>query len=95
MAYFPNGTSGMVFSDQCAQCRYGEGPCPIFFVQYEYNYKACNNEVARAILDALVKDDGTCEMFKLDPKRFAADEPETPAQENFMKVLDEISGAKP
>lgn len=70
MAYFPNGTSGMVFDEQCSRCRYGEGPCPIYFVQHEFNYKACNNEVATAILDELVAQDGTCAMFKLDEKWF-------------------------
>jgi hypothetical protein len=70
MAYFSNGTSGECFHEQCAKCRYGEGYCPIWYVQNEYNYKACNIEMARAILDHLVKDDGTCAMFMLDPQWF-------------------------
>lgn len=70
MAYFPNGTAGEVFQDQCARCRYGEKACPIWFVQYEYNYAACNNEVATKILDQLVKNDGTCAMFELDKEWF-------------------------
>lgn len=64
MAYFSNSTDGMAFYEQCEICKYGEDACPIAFVQMTYNYDACNNEVARKILDDLVKDDGTCEMFK-------------------------------
>ena len=64
MAYFSNGSEGAVFDEQCSMCKYGDRPCPIFWVQIEYNYDACNNETARKILDDLVKDDGTCEMFK-------------------------------
>ena len=70
MAYFPNGTAGEVFDEQCARCRYGNNPCPIWFVQHEYNYEACNNEVATKILDGLVKDNGTCSMFELDKDWF-------------------------
>lgn len=64
MAYFSNGTEGMVFDHQCSRCKYGLEYCPIERVQQDYNYEACNNKVARAILDELVKDDGTCVMFK-------------------------------
>jgi len=64
MAYFSNGSEGAVFDEQCSMCKYGDRPCPIFWVQIEYNYDACNNETARKILNDLVKDDGTCEMFK-------------------------------
>ena len=64
MAYFSNGSEGAVFDEQCSMCKYGDSPCPIFWVQIEYNYEACNNETARKILNDLVKDDGTCEMFK-------------------------------
>jgi len=70
MAYFPNGCAGEVFDAQCSRCRYGERACPIAYVQITYNYDACNNETARAILDNLVKDDGTCAMFAFDPDNF-------------------------
>lgn len=71
MAYFPNGSAGGLFDEQCSRCRYGEGACPIWGVQMQFNYEACNVEVARKILDALVKDSGECAMFNMDPERFA------------------------
>ena len=64
MAYFSNGTEGMVFDYQCSLCRYEYDDCPIALVQELYNYEACNNKVARKILDTLVENDGTCAMFK-------------------------------
>lgn len=73
MAYFSNGTEGSVFDDQCARCKYGQQPCPIAWVQQEYNYAAVNNEVASAILNDLVKDDGTCTMHETFREDFGAD----------------------
>lgn len=70
MAYFPNGSAGSCFEEQCARCRYGDGPCPILWVQITYNYDACNNEVASKILGDLVKNDGTCAMFEHDKAWF-------------------------
>jgi formate hydrogenlyase subunit 6/NADH:ubiquinone oxidoreductase subunit I len=69
MAYFSNGTEGMVFDHQCSLCRYGEEACPIMAVQMDYNYEACNNPVARKILDYLVANDGTCAMWTSQGKR--------------------------
>ena len=76
MAYFPNGSAGEVFDEQCGRCKFGEGPCPIWHVQHEFNYSACNIPIARGILDALVKDDGTCAMYALDPKTFSNEAPQ-------------------
>ena len=73
MAYFSNGTEGMVFDEQCTRCKYGEDPCPITWVQHEWNYEACNNPTARAILDFLVKNDGTCAMYETFKKDFRID----------------------
>jgi hypothetical protein len=70
MAYFSNGTEGMCFDEQCSRCKYGEQPCPIAFVQMNYNYDACNNRVASAILNALVKNNGVCEMFEFAKEDF-------------------------
>jgi hypothetical protein len=70
MAYFANGTDGMVFDNQCEQCRYGSKPCPINLVQTMYNYEAVNNEVSTNILDALVNNSGECAMYKMVKKEF-------------------------
>jgi len=64
MAYFSNGIEGSVFEYQCSLCKYGTKACPIFEVQFDYNYEACNNRVAKKILDTLIANDGTCAMFK-------------------------------
>ena len=64
MAYFSNGSEGSRFEAQCQKCKFGDKPCPIAWVQMEYNYEAANNEVASKILDELVKNDGTCTMYK-------------------------------
>lgn len=75
MAYFSNGTEGMVFDDQCARCKYGNHPCPIAMVQIDNNYDQCKDlsGTARRILDALVKNDGTCTMYELAKQDFAID----------------------
>ena len=66
MAYFANSSDGFNFDEECMNCKYGgDKGCPIAFVQMEYNYDACNNEVATAILDNLVSNDGKCAMKKL------------------------------
>ncbi len=77
MAYFPNGSSGACFDNQCAKCKYGEEPCPIALVQMTYNYDACNNKVATAILKSLVKDDGRCMMFECFKNDFEIDAQQT------------------
>ena len=73
MAYFSNGSEGAVFEEQCSKCKYGLHDCPIAFVQMEYNYEACNNDVATRILNQLVKPDGTCTMWEMAKQDFAID----------------------
>lgn len=73
MAYFSNGSEGMVFDDQCSKCKFGDKPCPIAFVQLTYNYDACNNEVATKILNELVKPDGTCTVWEMAKQDFFKD----------------------
>ena len=70
MAYFSNSSDGSLFNEQCSRCRYGDRYCPIESAQSRWNYEACNNHVASAILDELVKQDGTCAMFALEPNNF-------------------------
>ena len=62
MAYFSNSSEGDLFEKECSSCKYGLEACPIALVQMEYNYDACNNKTATDILEALVKNDGTCIM---------------------------------
>jgi len=89
MAYFANGTEGGIFEYQCLLCRYGEEQCPIALVQVLYNYDACNNKIARKILDTLVENNGTCAMWKEFKNDFRID-PQTKSQTLF----DEIFGEK-
>jgi len=75
MAYFSNGSEGVVFDDQCARCKYGQHPCPIALVQMDANYDQFNDKsgTATRILNNLVKDDGTCEMFEMAKQDFEID----------------------
>lgn len=75
MAYFSNGTEGMVFDDQCARCKFGRHPCPIAFVQVDANYDQHKDTsgTASKILDHLVKDDGTCMVYEMAKQDFAID----------------------
>ena len=89
MAYFPNGTSGEVFADQCDKCRYGQKPCPIACVQLNYNYEAANNKTASGILNDLVKNDGTCEMYRTFEKDFKLTEGEKTQLNLFCRGKNE------
>lgn len=75
MAYFSNGSEGMVFDEQCAKCKFGDKPCPIAFVQMDANYDQLKDTTgtARKILDHLVKDDGTCTVFEMAKQDFFRD----------------------
>lgn len=70
MAYFSNGSEGMVFNEECATCPLGEEPCPVASVQIHYNYKAANNEVATAILNDLVRQNKDFSYVGCQMKRF-------------------------
>ena len=67
MAYFSNGTEGMVLDSQCAECKIpDDAPCPILLVHQLYNYDQIGNDLARSIMDDLVKNQtGKCEMKPL------------------------------
>ena len=83
MAYFANSSEGSCFDEQCSQCKYGMAPCPIAAVQMLYNYDAFNNEIATKILDTLVQEDGTCEMWEMCKSDFAIDPNQL--ELNFLK----------
>ena len=57
--------------------------------QAVYNYDACNNEVARKILDSLIANDGTCEMYKTFEKDFSLARQEKEAPSLFEEVFGE------
>jgi hypothetical protein len=75
MAYFSNGSEGVVFDDQCARCKFGQHPCPIAFVQMDANYDQIKDTTgtARKILSHLVHDNGSCQVFEMAKKDFAID----------------------
>lgn len=75
MAYFSNGSEGIVFDDQCARCKFGKHPCPIAFVQMDANYDQHKDTsgTATKILDHLVKNDGTCAVFEMAKSDFEID----------------------
>jgi hypothetical protein len=86
MAYFPNGTSGMIYEEQyCFNCVHGNEGCPVMDAHNLYNYDQCEEDdrgkAIKTILDLLIPEtkDGLgaeqCTMFlaKADPE---ADEAE-------------------
>ena len=70
MAYFSSGSVGSCFEEECYDCILGDKPCPIAWVQTEYNYEACNNDVASSILGYLVSNNGACKMKRSFPDTF-------------------------
>ena len=63
MAYFSNSSEGSVLDEQCIECFLShEIPCPVAWVQMNWNYKQIGNDMAREILNELVTEDGDCKM---------------------------------
>jgi len=73
MAYFPNGTSGLMFVESnCIDCVHwkdlddgrGEG-CPVYDLHLLYSYELCNEQEhpGKVMLDTLITPDMTCTMF--------------------------------
>ena len=75
MAYFSNSSDGDCLSEQCNKCKYGQSPCPIFWLQLEYNYEAHaeGQSVAAVMLDYLIDNDGNCAMWKQFQKDLEVD----------------------
>lgn len=74
MAYFPNGTSAMVyeerFCDHCQHQKRDDGGCPVMFAHLLHNYDAVGkdgNEALKSTLNILIPMDGVeamqCAMF--------------------------------
>ena len=83
MAYFPNGTTGEAFDEQCSICRGHNKPCPVAMAQLNYNYESVNNEVVTGILSMLVDDNGTCKLFEFFRKELELSEDEKNQLELF------------
>ena len=62
MAYFANSTEGEVLERQCAECPYGEEPCPVALVQLTYNYDQNQNKELEQAMEILVDEEGICQM---------------------------------
>ncbi|MDR6818453.1 hypothetical protein J2X76_003630 [Neorhizobium sp. 2083] len=65
MAYFSNGTEGMMYEEKfCDRCLHQEG-CPVWDAHLLYSYRDCNDE--GSILHMLIPRDGAgnarCRMF--------------------------------
>ena len=69
MAYFSNGSEGMVIDDQCSRCIHAdeEAHCPIAYVQLEFNYdqQKKGNEDLKKAMSVLIDKDGKCNMKPL------------------------------
>jgi hypothetical protein len=65
MAYFSNGCEGEILDQQCADCQYGEMPCPIALVQSTYNYQQIGNLRLEAAMNVLVNPKGECQMLAM------------------------------
>ena len=76
MAYFPNGTAGMILDSQCGECIH-EDPdagCPIAMVQMEYNYEQIGNDNLEKCMNALVSEEGVC-LMKLAIEKYYTKKP--------------------
>lgn len=67
MAYFPNGSAGEYFEEQCCNCIIGyDKPCPIHLVQHEFNYKQFdkdgNDTDLSRLMNMLVSQKGDCQL---------------------------------
>jgi hypothetical protein len=75
MAYFPNGTSAMLYEEMyCQHCRHrkpdSEGGCPVMFAHLAHNYEAVGddaNQSLASVLNLLIPQDGIttkeCALF--------------------------------
>lgn len=75
MAYFPNGTAGMMFEEKwCDKCHHQDG-CTVWDAHLLSNYEECNNpDSILHILITQTKDDSAaeCTMF-IDASRVRND----------------------
>jgi hypothetical protein len=65
MAYFANGTEGLILDNQCAECPLGQKACPIMAVQLMHNYDQCGNPNLQEAMSKLVNEQGLCQLKPL------------------------------
>lgn len=74
MAYFSNGTEGMIWEEQwCNRCVHNKDPeedggCVVLFVHLLHNYDQTDNEALESVLGCLIPTNedgfaGECKMF--------------------------------
>lgn len=86
MAYFSNASEGDVLDEQCANCpvgRQSDFPCPVLWVQKEYNYKQFDKEgmrnIVSEVLNELIEDKtGKCRMKYVIEKALNIMPPDAP-----------------
>ena len=78
----------MKLDNQCIECKYGEDPCPVAFVQITYNYDQVGNDLARKIMNDLVSEEGVCQMKKVIDAKQDEDYPiNKPHLRGFMETM--------
>lgn len=68
MAYFSNGSEGEILDQQCCDCIVNDdAPCPVLFVQMEFNYDQLKkgNESLQKAMNILIDKKGICQMKKV------------------------------
>ena len=77
MAYFSNGTEGMILDDQCSECLHADPDvgCPISLLQMNFNYEQnkTGNEKLEEAMNYLINKDGVCQMKPLIDKHLPKD----------------------
>lgn len=70
MAYFSNGTEGMIFEERyCGHCYHDreDAQCPVLTLHYLYNYDQFKDERLKTVLDTLIPQEPCtipeCPMF--------------------------------
>ena len=65
MAYFPNGTAGMLFNETCFDCIHGISDdigCPIALAQMMFYYEHVGIKPLEDCMNLLVNEHGVCKM---------------------------------
>lgn len=69
MAYFANGSEGLVFDYECSNCFAEDKNCPVATIQLTFNYDQCDNENLRHAMNMLVTQKGEkyegCQVKKI------------------------------